>query len=77
MGYISPRQKVIAVAKDVHSPFVEPTLEAIRSNAYPISRPLYLYTNGEPKGILKEFVDFVYSREGQDIVKRTDFVPVK
>ena len=77
MGYISPRQKVIAVAKDLQSPFIEPTLETIRSNAYPISRPLYLYTNGAPQGVVKEFIDFAYSREGQEIVKKTDFVPIK
>jgi phosphate transport system substrate-binding protein len=77
MGYISPRQKVIAVAKDAQSPFVEPTLEAIRSNAYPISRPLYLYTDGAPKGIVKEFIDFAYSKEGQEIVKKTDYVPIR
>jgi phosphate transport system substrate-binding protein len=77
MGYISPRQKVIAVAKDALSPFVEPTLRAVRSNAYPISRPLYLYTNGTPKGVVKEFIDFVYSKEGQEIVKKTDFVPIR
>jgi len=77
MGYISPRQKVIAVAKDSTSPHLEPTVENVRSTAYPISRPLYLYTNGEPQGIVKEFIDFVYSKEGQEIVKETDFVPVK
>jgi phosphate transport system substrate-binding protein len=77
MGYISPRQKVIAVAKNAKSPFIEPTLEAVRSNAYPISRPLYLYTNGTPKDVIREFIDFVYSKEGQDIVKKTDFVPIK
>ena len=77
LGYISPRQKVIAVAKDSKSPFVEPRLASIRDNSYPISRPLYLYTNGKPQGAIKEFVDFVYSKEGQDIVTRTDFVPIK
>jgi phosphate transport system substrate-binding protein len=77
LGYISPRQKVIAVAKDSKSPFVEPRLASIRDNSYPISRPLYLYTNGKPQGAIKEFVDFVYSKEGQDIVMRTDFVPIK
>lgn len=77
MGYISPRQKVIAVAKDANSLFIEPTLQAVRSNAYPISRPLYLYTNGTPQGVIKEFIDFVYSKEGQEIVKKTDFVPIK
>jgi len=77
LGYISPRQKVIAVAKDDKSPFIEPTVESVRLNTYPISRPLYLYTNGAPAGIIKEFIDFVYSKEGQDIVVKTDFVPIK
>ncbi len=77
MGYISPRQKVIAVAKDAKSPFIEPTLEAVKSSTYPISRPLYIYTNGKPQGIIKDFMDFVYSKEGQEIVKKIDFVPIK
>ena len=77
MGYISLKQKAIAVAKDAKSPFIEPTQENVKSNAYPISRPLYLYTNGKPQGLLKEFVDFVYSKDGQDIVRKLDFVPIK
>ncbi|MGB8951200.1 MAG: phosphate ABC transporter substrate-binding protein [Candidatus Aminicenantales bacterium] len=77
MGYIGPRQKVIAVGKDAQSSFIEPTVENVRSNAYPISRPLYLYTNGKPQGLIKEFIDFVYSKEGQEIVKKTDFVPIR
>lgn len=77
LGYISPRQKVVAVAKDDRSPFIEPTIESVRTSAYPISRPLYLYTNGRPAGLVKAFVDFVFSKEGQDIVAATDFVPIK
>lgn len=77
MGYISPQQKVIAVAKDTNSKFLEPSIEAVRNSSYPISRPLYLYTNGKPQGIIKEFVDFVYSEKGQAIVKSIDFVPIK
>jgi phosphate transport system substrate-binding protein len=77
MGYINPKQKVIAVAKDAKSPFLEPTLENVLSGAYPTSRPLLMYTNGAPQGLLKEFFDFVFSKEGQEIVKKTDFVPIK
>jgi len=77
LGYISPRQKVIAVAKDDRSPFIAPNVESVRTGAYPISRPLYLYTNGKPAGLVKDFIDFVYSKEGQDLVARTDFVPIK
>jgi phosphate transport system substrate-binding protein len=77
MGYMSPRQKVIAVAADAKSPFIEPTIENVKSKTYPISRPLYLYTKGIPQGILKDFIDFVFSPAGQEIVKKTDFVPIK
>lgn len=77
MGYIGPKQKVVAVAKDAKSPFIEPTIDNVKTNTYPISRPLFLYTNGKPQGVVKDFLDFVYSKEGQEIVKKIDFVPVK
>jgi len=77
MGYINPAQKVIAVAKEASSSYLEPTLENVRAGTYPISRPLYLYTNGIPSGIVKDFVDFVFSPQGQEIVKKIDFVPIR
>ena len=76
MGYISLKQKPIAVAKDEKSEYVEPVIENVLNNKYPISRPLFLYTNGEPKGLVKKFVDFCLSKEGQEIVLKTDFVPI-
>jgi len=77
MGYISDKQKPVDVAKDKESEYVAPTIANVVSGKYPISRPLFLYTNGVPEGLLKKFIDFVLSREGQDIVLATDFVPVK
>ena len=77
MGYISPKQKAVAVAKDEKSAYVTPTIDNVLSGSYPISRPLFLYTNGQPQGLAKKFVDFVLSGPGQDIVVKTDFVPLK
>ncbi|MFA6217930.1 MAG: phosphate ABC transporter substrate-binding protein [Candidatus Omnitrophota bacterium] len=77
MGYISSKQKTIAIAKDTLAAYVTPTIENVITGAYPISRPLFLYTNAEPKGALKKFIDFILSQEGQVIVKETDFVPVQ
>jgi len=77
MGYISPQQKAIAVAKDKNSAYIEPRIENVKSGQYPISRPLLMYTKGEPQGAVKEFLDFALSPEGQEIVVKTDFVPVK
>jgi len=76
MGYISAKQKAIFVAKDEKAEYEEPTIKNVVDGKYPISRPLYVYTNGVPQGAVKKFVDFVLSSEGQDIVLKTDFVPV-
>lgn len=76
MGYISNRQKAVMVAKDEKSEYEAPTIENVVNGKYPISRPLFLYTNGQPKGLVKKFVDFTLSKEGQDIVLKTDFVPI-
>jgi phosphate transport system substrate-binding protein len=76
MGYISKKQKAIAVAKDGKAEYVEPTIDNVLVGRYPISRPLMLYTNGEPQGLVKKFVDYALSKDGQDIVLITDFVPV-
>jgi phosphate transport system substrate-binding protein len=77
MGYISDKQKPVWVAKDEKSEYESPTIENVISGKYPISRPLFIYTNGEPKGLVKKFVDFCLSKAGQEIVLKTDFVPVK
>ncbi|MBI4706678.1 MAG: phosphate ABC transporter substrate-binding protein [Candidatus Omnitrophica bacterium] len=77
MGYISPKQKAVAVAKDAKSEFVSPVTENVINGKYPISRPLFFYTNNAPQGQIKKFFDFCLSKEGQEIVLKTDFVPVK
>ncbi len=77
MGYISHNQKVVAIARDTDSPWIEPVAEKIISGEYPISRPLFMYTKGEPEGAVKTFMDFVFSKEGQEIVKKIDFVPIR
>lgn len=77
MGYISAKQKPVSIAKDAASPYEQPTVANVISGVYPISRPLFFYTDGEPQGAVKKFVDFCLSPEGQEIVTGTDFVPLK
>lgn len=77
MGYLSDKQKPIMVAKDEKSECETPSIENVVNGTYPISRPLLVYTNGQPQGLVKKFIDFCLSKEGQDIVLETDFVPIK
>jgi len=77
MGYVSEKQKAVPIAKDKNTEAIMPTMENVLSASYPISRPLFLYTKGEPEGTVKQFMDFVLSAEGQEIVKNEGFVPLK
>lgn len=75
MGYLSPKQKAIAVGKTAAGPFATPTMENVTKGSYSISRPLLFYTNGDPTGLAKQYIDFVLSPEGQKIVEEQEFVP--
>ncbi len=76
MGYLNPKNAAVAVAKTSDGPYVTPSEDAVRSGSYPISRPLLLYSRGAPEGMVKVFLDFVMSPEGQQVVRTIDFVPV-
>ncbi len=54
----------------------EPTMENVLSGNYPLQRGLHLYTNGEPTGAAKQFIDFILSPRGQEIVEEIGFIPV-
>src|SRR5437868_1301092 len=54
-----------------------PSKESVLSKAYPYARPTFYYTNGEPSGLVKQFVDFTISDAGQKIVEQVGFVPIK
>jgi len=71
LGYISDKVKVLKVNG------VTPSEQTVRNGSYPLARPLYMYTNGAPKGLAKSFIDFILSNEGQKIVRDNGFVPVK
>ena len=73
MGYLSDRTKTISVAQK--DKFYSPDAETVRSGQYPLSRLLYFYTNGEPKGRVKLFIDFTLSPAGQQQFSETGFVP--
>ena len=54
-----------------------PTAENVKAGAYPLSRPLFVYTRGKPAGEAKDFIDFCLSAEGQSIVTTVGYYPVK
>src|SRR4051812_10674996 len=54
-----------------------PTEESVQAKTYPYARPTFYYTNGEPTGEAKKFLDFTLSDDGQKIARKVGFVPVR
>ncbi len=76
-GKVIPGIRVLNIAKDAGSQAVSPLdPENVKSGLYPISRPLYQYTNGVPAGRALEFIQFELSDEGQKIVVKEGYYPV-
>lgn len=69
--------KVLAVKADNSSAAVIPSEQTVKSGEYEIARPLHLYTNGQATGVVKKFIDFCLSSQGQAIVKETGYVMVQ
>lgn len=76
LGYVTADQKMVAVAADAGGPFVLPSVASVNDGAYPISRPLLMYTRGEPRGQLKAYLDWLLS-DGQALVATLGFVPLE
>jgi phosphate transport system substrate-binding protein len=77
LGYVPHDVKKIAIAKSAGEPYVLPSVETVNDKSYPIARDLYMYTAGEPTGIIKAYLDWILSPEAQKIVLELGFVPIK
>lgn len=76
LGYVTADQKMIAVARTAEGPFVLPSASTVLDKTYPVSRPLYMYTAGEPTGAVKAYLEWVMG-DGQKLVTDLGFVPLR
>jgi len=77
LGYVPDDLKMLAIAEETGGVYVLPSIETVNDKSYAIARDLYMYTNGDPEGVLKEYLDWILSPEAQLIVEELGFVPVK
>jgi phosphate transport system substrate-binding protein len=77
LGYVTPDQKVVAVAPAEGEAYVLPSMETVKDESYPIARELYIYTAGEPQGAVREYLDWILGPAGQAIVQDLGFVPLQ
>jgi len=76
LGYVPKDLKMIAIAKETGGVYVLPSIATVNDKSYAIARDLYMYTNGEPIDLIKEYLDWILSAEAQQIVAELGFVPV-
>jgi phosphate transport system substrate-binding protein len=77
MGYGSDTVKTLKVSKTKGKPAIAPSKATTQDGSYPIARPLFLYTLGEPEGQVKRFMEWVLSPDGQKVVERMGYVPLE
>jgi phosphate transport system substrate-binding protein len=69
--------RVVKVKKDAGSAAYDPSAENVKSDVYPITRYLYLYVRSRPSGALKQYVDWILSDEGQAVVSKVGYFPIR
>ena len=69
--------KVLKIKKDDKAAGILPADKTIKDGTYPLSRPLFFYTRSKPSGEIKGFVDWVLGAEGQGIVTKVGYFPIK
>ena len=77
LGYVPEDLKMIAIAKETGGAYVLPSIATVNDKTYAIARDLYMYTNGEVTGAVKEYLDWILSPEAQEIVAELGFVPAE
>jgi phosphate transport system substrate-binding protein len=69
--------KTLKVKKDPASPAITPEKATVLNGSYPLARPLFFYLRNKAVGDIKSFVDWVLSPDGQGIVEKVGYYPVK
>ena len=77
LGYLQPGLKALPLAKTAAGPFVAPSVESAISLEYPLSRPLFLITNGYPQGEVAQVIKFALSDEGKALVIEAGYAPIR
>jgi len=76
LGYRTDKVKIVNVSKKAGEKAIVPSIETTLNNTYPIARPMFMYTAGEPEPHVKAYIDWTMSDAGQKIVETTGYVPL-
>ena len=75
LAYATDHVKLACVAQETGGPCTNPSVATAVDGSYPIARPLFMYTNGEPSGIVGDYMNWIKSNEGQCIILEKGYAP--
>lgn len=75
LAYATDHINLPCVSRDTGGACTVPTVETAVDGSYPIARPLFMYTNGEPTGVVGEYLNWIKSDEGQCIILAKGYAP--
>lgn len=75
LAYSVPEVAMLCVSKEDGRPCVPPNLANARNQSYPIARPLFMYTDGEPKPEAKKYLEWIMSDQGQCVIYGKGYAP--
>lgn len=73
IGFITPDVKALPIWYNANK-IITPSVATVKDKTYPVSRSLYVITNGQPSGLSKDFIDYILSADGQQIVADEGYV---
>lgn len=76
LGYVTDEVKPLGIRKTADDPAVFPSIDTALDGTYPIVRPLLYYTDGEPAGLIKAYIDYCLSPQGQAEIIELGYVPL-
>ena len=77
LAYVTEHSKLACINKADGVPCVSPSVSTASDGSYPIARPLFMYTNGEPAGEVKNYLDWVLSDAGQCLILKKGYAPAR
>jgi len=77
MGYATPEVKTLRVSPRKGEPAIAPSVQTTLDSTYPITRPMFMYTPGDPPPHVRKYIEWVMSEAGQHVVEETGYVPLK
>jgi phosphate transport system substrate-binding protein len=77
LAYATDHVNMPCVKTDDGAACVSAAVDTAIDGSYPIARPLFMYTSGQPEGAVKQYMDWILSDEGQCIILEKGYAPVR